>query len=52
MPSFRGQTWFHPALRTGPSPIHGQGMFATAPIAAGEVVMIWGGDLYTRDDLD
>jgi hypothetical protein len=43
--------WFHPALTLRPSPIHGQGLFATERIGAGEVVMIWGGDLYTQADL-
>ena len=51
MKSYLPSTWFHPALETAPSPIHGTGLFTTAPIPAGEVVMIWGGDVYSRDDL-
>jgi uncharacterized protein len=33
-----------------PSPINGEGQFATELIRAGEVVLIWGGDLYTTTD--
>jgi uncharacterized protein len=44
-------TWFDPRLALRESPIHGKGLFATDLIRAGEVVMIWGGDVYTRDDL-
>ncbi|HEY1016448.1 MAG TPA: SET domain-containing protein-lysine N-methyltransferase [Herpetosiphonaceae bacterium] len=45
------KTWYDPRLRVGPSPIHGRGLFAAAPFAAGETVMIWGGDLYTAAEL-
>jgi SET domain-containing protein len=45
------ETWFDPRLALGPSPIHGKGLFATELIGAGEVVMIWGGDLYTEAEL-
>lgn len=51
MTAYRGETWYDPRVVTAPSPIHGSGMFATEPIRAGEVVLIWGGTLYTRDDL-
>src|SRR5215217_3983502 len=33
------ETWFDPRLTTGPSKVHGTGLFAAGPIAAGEVVM-------------
>ena len=46
------KTWFDPRLATGPSPVHGTGLFATAPIPADEVVMIWGGTVWTRTQLD
>ncbi len=45
-------TWFDPRLTVCASPIHGRGLFAMAPIRAGEVIMIWGGTLYTRADLE
>jgi uncharacterized protein len=48
---YRRDTWFDPRVVTAPSPIHGFGMFALAPIRAGEVVLIWGGTLYAWDDL-
>ena len=49
---YRTETWFDPRLATGPSSIHGRGLYATAPIDAGEVVMIWGGTAWTRAQLD
>lgn len=50
-PKYLPATWFHRSLTLRPSPIHGQGLFATDHIYPDEVVMIWGGDLYTDDDL-
>lgn len=41
------RSWIDPRLTAGPSPIHGLGIFTTAPIAAGETVIVWGGTLYT-----
>ncbi len=49
---YRPETWFDPRLAAGPSPIHGTGLFATAPIAAGETVLIWGGTAWTRAQLE
>jgi hypothetical protein len=46
------ETWFDPRLATGPSPIHGTGLFATAPIPVDDVVMVWGGTAWTRAQLD
>ena len=40
---YRKEPWLDPRLELGPSPIRGQGTFATAPIDAGEVVVVWGG---------
>ena len=37
--------WCDPRLIRAPSAIHGVGVHTTAPIAAGEVVMRWGGTL-------
>jgi uncharacterized protein len=50
-PAYRPSTWYDSRLTLGASPIRGQGLFATAPIGAGEIIMIWGGDLYSRADL-
>ncbi len=44
-------TWYDPRIDLHASPIHGKGIFANAPIRAGEVIMIWGGDVYTEDEL-
>lgn len=44
-------TWFDPRLVLGSSPTHGKGLFASDQIEANEIVMIWGGDLYTEADL-
>src|SRR4029453_6051817 len=50
-PKYLPADWFHPSLTLRRSPIHGQGLFATESISAGEVVMIWGGVPYTESDL-
>ncbi len=42
----------HDAVEVRPSPIEGRGLFATAPIAPGEVVMGFGGRLVTRAELE
>ena len=49
--TYRQETWFDVRLASGPWPIHGTGLFATAPIGEGEVVMIWGGTPWTRAQL-
>jgi uncharacterized protein len=49
-PAYLPATWFDARLALGASPIHGTGPFATAPLRAGEVVMIWGGAAYSRAD--
>jgi len=46
------ETWLDPRLATDPSAIHGTGLFATAPIRRGETVMVWGGTVWTRIQLD
>lgn len=51
MANHRQSTWFHPTLRIAPSPIHGTGLFTMSAIPAGDVVMVWGGDVYSREDL-
>lgn len=43
-------TWFDPRTTQRPSPIHGEGQFATELIREGEVVLIWGGAVYERAD--
>jgi uncharacterized protein len=45
-------TWFNPRLELKLSAIHGKGLFATELIQRDEIVMIWGGTLYSREDLE
>ncbi|HEY0639633.1 MAG TPA: SET domain-containing protein-lysine N-methyltransferase [Pseudonocardiaceae bacterium] len=51
MPTYLPRTWFDPRLALAPSDTDGQGIVARAPFAVGEVVMIWGGTLYSAEDL-
>jgi hypothetical protein len=48
---YPAQTWFDERLQVGPSSVHGQGLHATASIAQGETLMIWGGVPYAQADL-
>jgi hypothetical protein len=49
---YRATDWIDPRIAIRPSPVHGRGSFARAPIRCGEVVTIWGGTkLLTEDDL-
>ena len=50
-PPYRSTTWYHASLALRPSPVHGQGLFASEPIAAGKPVLIWGGDVYSDAEL-
>ena len=49
--TFLAQTWYDPRLVLGPSPVHGQGLFAADAFAAGELVMEWGGTAYRVSDV-
>jgi hypothetical protein len=44
--------WLDPRIEIRPSPIGGQGLFARAPIAVGEPVVLWGGTVYTRAEVE
>jgi hypothetical protein len=41
------ESWISPKAELRESPGRGRGLFATAPIPAGEVVLVWGGESYT-----
>jgi uncharacterized protein len=43
--------WFHEALIVASSQISGIGIFTVRPIHVGEIVMIWGGRLFTRAEV-
>jgi uncharacterized protein len=45
-------TWRSPKTEVRQSPIHGKGLFTTAGIAKGEIVMIKGGHVITRAILE
>ncbi|HEY1708294.1 MAG TPA: SET domain-containing protein [Rhizomicrobium sp.] len=42
--SYLARSWISPKLVGGASPIHGEGVFATVPIACGEKLMEFGGE--------
>lgn len=37
------ETWINPKIKLGETNRYGKGLFAVAPIDAGEVVLVWGG---------
>jgi len=47
MRDYLPRSWVHPALAGGESGIHGEGVFATAPITRGEKLMEFGGERIT-----
>ena len=48
---YNAQSWIDPRIEIRTSPIGGKGMFAREPIKAGETVMLWGGVVLTKEDL-
>ena len=44
-------SWIDSRLEARSSPIHGKGVFANATIQQGEVVIAWGGTLFTLEDI-
>lgn len=40
-----------PRLEIRPSPIHGNGIFTTAEICKDEVIIVWGGTLFTLEEI-
>ncbi len=51
MKEYRVSGWQHPYLELKKSNIHGKGLFAKDLIEAGEIVVIYGGKLYSREDV-
>jgi hypothetical protein len=51
MTEYRPESWVDPRVERRKSAIEGFGTFARAPIRAGEVVFIFGGDLVTDADV-
>ncbi len=48
---YRPRDWRDPRLEVRPSLIHGKGLIAVRPIKRGEVVIIFGGTLFSREDI-
>jgi len=46
------RSWIDPRIETRPSPIEGFGMFAREQIREGEVVVMWGGGVLTKEDIE
>lgn len=44
-------SWIDPRLEARESPIHGRGVFTKNKITEGEIVIIWGGTLYSPEDI-
>lgn len=48
---YRPGTWLDPRLELRPSLIHGKGLIAVRPIKRGDVVIIFGGTLFAKEDI-
>jgi len=51
MKSYPPESWMSPKLTTKTSSVHGGGVFAVEPIKKGEVIVRWGGIVYTTQQL-
>jgi SET domain-containing protein len=49
---YLGQTWLHSGLKLRPSQIHGRGLVATRPLRKGETVLIFGGTLFSKTQVE
>ncbi|MCY1073559.1 SET domain-containing protein [Archangium lansingense] len=52
MKEYLKASWIDARLEARSSPIHGRGIFVTAPIAEGETLIIWGGTLFRQENID
>ena len=48
---YRRRSWIDPRIELRPSPIDGIGMFTIRAIAKGEPVVIWGGTVFTEEEI-
>jgi uncharacterized protein len=48
---YQPRTWLDPRLELKPSLIHGKGLIAVQPIKRGDVVIIFGGTLFAKEDI-
>ena len=49
--SYREKSWLDPRITPGHSSIHGKGLFAAEPFRVGEVLIVFGGSLFSREDI-
>ncbi len=48
----RAESWLHRDLYVAPSAIDGDGVFSRSALSCGDVIAIWGGKVFTREDID
>jgi len=48
----RLHSWLSPKCHVGESPREGMGVFASEPLTARELVAVWGGVIYSADEVD
>ena len=48
---YRSHSWLDPRLEVRPSGTAGHGLFAGAPLEACEIVTVWGGQVFSLDDI-
>ncbi len=48
---YRSRSWIDPRVETRRSIIHGNGTFARGPFKKGEVIVIWGGTIFTQEEI-
>lgn len=51
MTTYRNESWVHPDLYAAMSRISGTGLFTRVPLAKGDVVVVWGGHVFTREQI-
>ena len=49
---YLSDSWIDPRLEVKKSDIHGHGVFTSQDINAGEIIMIWGGEVIPKKDFD
>jgi len=49
--NYREKSWLDPRIALRQSSIHGKGLFAAEPFTVGEVVIVFGGSLFFREDI-
>lgn len=49
---YRTKSWLHPGLYVAPSAIDGNGVYSRSALCRGDVIAIWGGKVFTREEID